>query len=179
MAVTNWIDGAIDAAFGRERADLAKLTAGGVLMMLGAKATPLYLFQSGLRGLEAEWRLRHEFHGSLSERWSRAVAFYESTHVDKTNRILHIVGIPMIVGGTAGLLLIPSWTPPWAVALGSFSIGWALNLAGHKYFERNAPAFEEDPLSFVAGPVWDLAQIRQAVKSKVSVHVPHFARSRM
>ena len=174
MLTPKWIDGAIERVAGPGRADLAKVTTGGVLLMLGAKATPLYLFQSGLRGLEADWRLRHGFQGSLRERWREATAFYESTHQNQTNRVLHIVGIPLIVGGTAGLLLLPSWTPPWGAALGAFTFGWALNLLGHKYFEKNAPAFEEDPLSFLAGPVWDVTQLRKLVKENVRVRVPSF-----
>jgi uncharacterized membrane protein YGL010W len=34
-----------------------------------------------------------------------------------------------------------------------------LNIVGHACFERRAPAFSDDPLSFVAGPVWDLQQL--------------------
>jgi hypothetical protein len=173
MPASNLIDKAMDLAFGRDRADLAKVTTGAALLMLGGKATPLYLFHSGLTGLEADWRKRHSFDGSFAERWAYATQFYESTHQDRTNRMLHMIGIPMIVGGTAGLLVLPSWTPPWGLAWGAFTVGWALNLLGHKYFEKNAPAFEEDPLSFLAGPIWDLKHIRRAVASELSVRLPN------
>ena len=174
--LSSWLDKAADVAFGEDRADLAKVTAGGVLLMLGGKATPLYLVHSGLRGLEEDWRARHAFDGTLAERWAHATQFYESTHRDDTNRILHMIGIPMIVGGTAGLLVFPSYTPPWGLSWGAFTLGWALNLVGHKYFERNAPAFEDDPLSFLAGPVWDVKHIRRAVASKLQIRLPMFSK---
>jgi len=174
MAISKWVDSALDVAFGDSHSDVAKLTVGSVLLAMGGKATPLYLFQSGLRGLEADWRERNEFHGSLLERWAKATDFYASTHVDPTNRVLHLIGIPMIVGGTAGLLILPSWTPPWGIAWASFTLGWTLNLVGHRFFERNTPAFADDPLSFLAGPVWDMKQIRRALANKISVQRPSF-----
>jgi hypothetical protein len=70
-----------------------------------------------------------------------------------------VIGIPMIVGGAAGMLVAPPPTPIWAMAVTSFVVGWVLNLVGHKYFEKNAPAFRDDPLSFLAGPVWDFKNI--------------------
>jgi uncharacterized membrane protein YGL010W len=33
-----------------------------------------------------------------------------------------------------------------------------MNLVGHAVFEKNRPAFADDPLSFLAGPAWDLRQ---------------------
>ena len=44
----------------------------------------------------------------------------------------------------------------------AFPAGWALNLVGHAAFEKRAPAFSDDGLSFVAGPVWDLQQLLQS-----------------
>jgi len=70
-----------------------------------------------------------------------------------------MVGIPMIVGGALGLLAAPSFTPPWAASAALFGAGWALNIVGHRRFEHNAPAFFEDPLSFLAGPVWDVKNL--------------------
>jgi uncharacterized membrane protein YGL010W len=73
---------------------------------------------------------------------------------------LHVVGIPLIVGGAVGLLAAP---PVLGVlrftSLAAFGVGWLLNLVGHAAFEKRAPAFSEDALSFVAGPVWDLRQL--------------------
>ncbi|MEZ4472905.1 MAG: DUF962 domain-containing protein [bacterium] len=141
------------------------LTVGGMGALLGGrKVAALGLFAKGLRDLEAEWRAVHpEFQGGLRERWREAVEFYEATHTDDTNRKLHVVGIPLIVGGAVGLLVWPSYSPPWALAAGTFVTGWGLNIAGHAIFEKNAPAFADDPLSFVAGPVFDAVQLRALV----------------
>lgn len=142
------------------------LTVGGMgALITGNKLTAVGLVAQGLRDIEAEWRAAHpDFVGGPRERWQRAVEFYEATHQDPKNRLLHIVGIPIIVGGTTGLLVFPRYTPPWFVAAGAFGFGWALNLVGHAVFERNAPAFADDPLSFVAGPVWDLTNLKNVLR---------------
>lgn len=140
------------------------MTAGGMAMLLtGARLPALTLFAKGAIGLEVQWRQRHpRFEGGLAARWKHAARFYEGTHVDPTNRALHIVGIPLIVGGAAGLLVfrpLGPTAPLWFGSAGSFVGGWALNLVGHRFYEGNAPAFQDDPLSFVAGPIWDCQQI--------------------
>ena len=133
---------------------------GLVALLAGRKLPALALFGKGLGGLEKAWREAHpEFSGGLSERWEAALAHYEATHTNSTNRKLHIVGIPFIVAGSAGLLLFSPYRPLWGFAALSFVGGWALNFIGHGMFEKNAPAFSDDPLSFVAGPVWDFRQL--------------------
>jgi hypothetical protein len=138
------------------------LTAAGMgALLFGRKVSALSMFGAGVVGLEREWRRRHpEFHGSWGERWHMAASFYEQTHRDPVNRWLHIAGIPLIVGGTVGLLACKPFRPTWAVSAGAFAVGWGLNFVGHGFFEKAAPAFRDDPLSFVAGPVWDLTQLR-------------------
>jgi len=132
---------------------------GMVALCSGGKATALGLFGKGVAEIEKAWREAHpEFAGGVAERWKEAVAFYEATHRNPTNRALHMAGIPLIVGGAVGLLAWPRYSAPWWVSNGSFVLGWAMNLVGHAVFEKNRPAFADDPLSFVAGPVWDLRQ---------------------
>jgi len=149
-----------------EKRDLG-LTALGMGGLLVAGPFALIPFALGARGLEKQYRRKNGFSGSWKQRWRRAETFYESTHVDKTNRMLHLVGMPFIVAGSAGLMvsspLNPLSWPVWAASAGSYTGGWALNLAGHKYFEKNAPAFEEDPLSFVAGPMWEVGLIKRQI----------------
>lgn len=142
------------------------LTAGGMLALLGGnKLVGAGLFMRGVAGLEAGWRARRpSFEGDLPERWRYATRFYAETHRHPVNRALHMAGIPMIVVGAVGLLSMPSYTPPWALAAGSFATGWALNVVGHAVFEKNRPAFADDPLSFIAGPIWDLQQLRGVLR---------------
>jgi hypothetical protein len=141
----------------KKKRDVA-LMAGGMLSLLGGrKVVALSMFAKGAMGLEKEWRRVHpEFDGGFAERWERAIEFYEGTHQHPWNRKLHIAGIPIIVGGTLGLLLFRPYGPTWLVSAGAFTFGWVLNFIGHGVFEKNAPAFADDPLSFLAGPVWDL-----------------------
>ncbi len=147
-----------------DKRDVATAAGGMVALMLGRKATALALFASGARGLERTWREKHpDFKGGWKERWQHAITFYEETHQEPTNRLLHQIGIPMIVGGAVGLLAMPAYTPPWWASLGSWTVGWGLNFVGHGVYEKNAPAFQDDPLSFLAGPIWDLQQLRKKV----------------
>jgi len=151
---------------GRDRG--IALTVGGMAALLaGSKGLAATMFAGGLSDLEQAWRAAHPgFHGDLKARWAEAVSFYEATHRDPTNRILHVAGIPLILGGAVGLLLAPSYSPPWWVSAGAFGTGWALNIVGHAVFEKNRPAFADDPLSFLAGPVWDLGQVKGLVRRK-------------
>ncbi len=148
----------------RRTRGVAFTAVGMIGLTTGSKLAALGLTVRGIRDIEAEWRAAHpDFEGGLAERWQRAIDFYAETHTDPTNRALHMVGIPIIVGGFTGLLVWPRYSPPWIASAGAWTVGWALNLVGHAAFERNAPAFADDPLSFVAGPVWDLMQLRDAL----------------
>ena len=153
-----------------DKQDVAMAAGGMALLLTGARLPALTLFARGAVGLEARWRERHpRFKGGLKERWDKAATFYEGTHQDPTNRVLHIVGIPLIVGGAAGLLVfrpLGPTAPLWFGSAGSFVGGWALNLVGHKFYEGNAPAFQDDPLSFVAGPIWDCQQVAKKLAGR-------------
>ncbi len=136
----------------------------------GFKKTALSLFGAGVKVLERDWRARHpEFVGGAAERWQASLAFYRDTHQNGTNRTLHLVGIPLILGGAAGLFVSRPFSPVsgalWAGSLGAFAAGWALNLVGHAAFEKRAPAFSDDGLSFIAGPVWDLQEMLKSRRS--------------
>jgi hypothetical protein len=138
--------------------------AGMGALCAGFKKSALTLFGAGIKLLEKDWRARHpEFHGTGAERWQESLRFYRETHQNETNRTLHLIGIPLIVGGAAGLFsskpFSPVTGPLWVGSLGAFAAGWALNLVGHAAFEKRAPAFSDDGLSFVAGPVWDFQEL--------------------
>jgi hypothetical protein len=133
---------------------------GMTALLFGQKKAALGMFARGAQKLEAHWRAAHpDFRGSLRDRWNQSVKFYEATHQNQVNRYLHITGIPMIVAGAAGLFACKPWRPAWFASAGAFTTGWVLNIVGHAAFEKKAPAFRDDPLSFIAGPVWDLQQL--------------------
>lgn len=153
----------IDHLSDKKRRDLACTYGGMGLLLAGQKTLGLVVFAKGFAGLEEAYRATNEFEGTAEERWARAVAFYEATHQDGMNRLLHQLGIPMILGGAAGLLAFKPFRPLWALSAGSFTLGWTLNFIGHGVFEKKAPAFAEDPLSFIAGPAWDIGQLKAHV----------------
>jgi hypothetical protein len=150
-------------------------TAAGMLAILaGRKLTGLSLFAKGAAGLEKEWRKEHpEFRGGFQERWQASIDFYEKTHENGVNKKLHVIGIPMILGGAAGLLLFSPYRPLWFMSASSFTAGWILNFIGHGIFEKKAPAFADDPLSFIAGPVWDFRQMFGGKDAPGHVEVMH------
>lgn len=161
------LDDLISKVMDERNQSLALLAGGTVGLMAGAKATPLTMYARGLIGLEKQWRAAHpEFRGSLADRWRVALEFYDETHQDRTNRVLHTVGIPMILGGFLGMLASPRYTPLWWASNGSWTAGWALNFIGHGLFEKAAPAFADDPLSFVAGPAWDFVRLKDRLMGK-------------
>ena len=143
---------------------VALSVAGMGALCAGFKLSALSLFAAGMRVLEKDWRARHpDFAGSAGERWQASLAFYRETHQNGTNRTLHLIGIPLILGGAAGLFVAKPLSPLrgalWAGSLAAFAVGWGLNLVGHAVFEKRAPAFSDDGLSFIAGPVWDLQEL--------------------
>jgi len=158
----NVLERLLEQTLGEKNKNVALAGIGMGALLTGQKIPALVLFGKGFAGIEKHWRAAHpDFDGNLEDRWQEAIRFYEATHQEKTNRKLHIVGIPMILGGAAGLLLFSPFRPLWFVAASSFTAGWILNFVGHGLYEKNAPAFADDPLSFLAGPVWDFRQLFQ------------------
>lgn len=152
--------GARKSLLSRKNLDMALLGGGTIALLAGFKVAGLTLVGLGAVDLERSWRARHtDWNGTFADRWQRAVALYEATHQEPTNRRLHVVGIPMIVGGVAGLLVFRPFGPLWLTAAGAFTAGWVLNFIGHGVYEKNAPAFADDPLAFIAGPAWDMRQL--------------------
>ena len=160
----------LSSMFTKKNRNVASAAGGMLALLTGQKIAGLAMFAKGLHGLEQEWRKDHpEFEGGFEARWDQAIAFYEHTHENDVNRKLHIIGIPMIVGGAAGLLVFaPYRNPLWWASAGSFTAGWVLNFIGHGAFEKKAPAFADDPLSFLAGPVWDFRQLFGARPSETT-----------
>ncbi len=152
-------------ATNERKRDLAFTAGGAAALVAGFGPLSLVSFGLGVRGLEKQWRAKHAFTGKFDERWARSVKFYEGTHKNSTNRLLHVVGTPFILAGTAGLMvsspIIPLTWPVYVPSVASFVGGWALNLVGHAAFEKNPPAFADDPLGFVAGPMWELDLLRK------------------
>lgn len=143
----------------RKTTGVIEVVGGMALLSLGSKVISMLLFGKGFYDLEKEYRKNNpDLEPGLKARWERSVEFYEETHTEPTNRILHRIGIPIIVSSAIGLFATKPYKAPWILSAVSFVLGWATNIVGHAAYEKNKPAFTDDPLSFVAGPAWDIKQ---------------------
>ena len=68
--------------------------------------------------------------------------YYRSQHRSAGIRATHLVGIP-----TVAFSLPLVWARP-KVGLPLFAAGWALQVAGHRVFEKNSPALANGPVSY-------------------------------
>lgn len=139
--------------------------AGVAGLFLGAGPLAAVPFGLSLRSMESRWRQKRSFSGTFAERWAHAIVHYEGTHQHPVNRALHVAGTPAVVAGTLGLAVsspfVPLTWPIWGPSAAAFTLGWASNLVGHAVFERNPPAFADDPWSFLAGPMWEIDLLRK------------------
>ena len=90
---------------------------------------------------------------TLDEYMSR----YDHEHTNLWNKLLHGIGIPLILAGVVLLFLLF-----WHVGLTLFVTGWVLLFLGHR-IEGNNPAFFQGPIYFLVGPVWVAKEIKEAL----------------
>jgi uncharacterized membrane protein YGL010W len=82
---------------------------------------------------------------------------YDHEHTKVGNKVLHSIGIPIILAGI--LLAVFAF---WRIGLALFAGGWILLLAGHR-IEGNKPAFLQGLIYFLVGPIWVAKEIKQAL----------------
>ncbi len=82
---------------------------------------------------------------------------YDHEHTNVWNKLLHGVGIPIILAGI--ILAILTF---WRIGLALFVGGWILLLAGHR-IEGNKPAFFQGLIYFLVGPIWVAKEIKDAI----------------
>ncbi len=85
------------------------------------------------------------------------LARYDHEHTNTWNKLLHGLGIPVILLGL--VLLILAY---WRLGLGLFASGWVLLFLGHR-IEGNNPAFFQGPAFFLVGPLWVAKEIKDVV----------------
>jgi uncharacterized membrane protein YGL010W len=85
------------------------------------------------------------------------MARYDHEHTRRWNKVLHGVGIPIILAGIILLLLAH-----WGVGLALFVAGWAMLFLGHR-IEGNHPAFFQGPVYFLVGPLWVAKEIKESL----------------
>ncbi len=87
----------------------------------------------------------------------RYMAQYDHEHANVWNKVLHGIGIPIILAGVILLLLLR-----WRLGLPLFVGGWILLALGHR-IEGNKPAFVGGGIYFLVGPIWVAKEIKDAL----------------
>ena len=90
------------------------------------------------------------------EQW---IAEYSQSHQHPVNRLLHTLGIPIIVLSVLLLILAVFVRGLWPWALALFVVGWVFQLVGHA-IERKRPEFVQDWRFLFVGLRWWLAKMR-------------------
>jgi hypothetical protein len=62
------------------------------------------------------------------------MAFYRTQHTSKGVRATHLIGTPIIATGLPLLFAKPR------VGASMFALGWAMQIFGHRVFEKNLPS---------------------------------------
>jgi len=88
---------------------------------------------------------------------SEYIARYDHEHTNVWNKLLHGVGIPVILLGLV-LLILTNWRLGLLLSAG----GWVLLFLGHR-IEGNHPAFFEGPVYFLVGPLWVAKEIKDVI----------------
>lgn len=89
--------------------------------------------------------------------FSKYMSQYDHEHTNPWNKVLHAVGIPIILAG----ILLAVFTY-WRIGLALFVGGWILLFTGHR-IEGNKPAFFQGVIYFLVGPIWIAKEIKEAV----------------
>lgn len=85
------------------------------------------------------------------------MAQYDREHTNAWNKVMHAIGIPIILAG-----IILTVLTLWRVGLACFVGGWILLFAGHR-IEGNKPAFFQGVVYFLVGPLWVAKEIKDAL----------------
>ena len=98
----------------------------------------------------------------------RYLAQYDHEHTNAWNKLLHGLGIPIILAGI--VLACLSW---WRTGVALFAGGWILLFAGHR-IEGNKPAFFQGMIYFLVGPLWVAKELKDALlgRSRRSTTAP-------
>ncbi|MGH9560325.1 MAG: DUF962 domain-containing protein [Terracidiphilus sp.] len=93
------------------------------------------------------------------------MAQYDHEHTNPWNKVLHGVGIPLILAGLVFLAM--RW---WRTGAALFVGGWSLLFLGHRV-EGNKPAFFQGLIYFLVGPVWIAKEIKGSFRGRSAAHV--------
>ncbi|MFC7442081.1 Mpo1-like protein [Laceyella putida] len=77
---------------------------------------------------------------------------YHEDHQHPINRLLHAIGIPLIIFSLIWFFV------DWSIALTCFILGWVFQFVGH-WFEGKKPSFFSNPAFLLVGPVYFLKKL--------------------
>jgi len=92
--------------------------------------------------------------------FTQYMAQYDHEHADPRNKLLHGIGIPIILAGIVLLVMMR-----WRIGAALFVGGWILLFVGHRV-EGNKPAFFQGVVYFLVGPIWLARELKDAVLGK-------------
>lgn len=84
--------------------------------------------------------------------FAEKMAFYRSQHTSKGVRVVHLVGVPIIAAALPLLLAKPRLGAPMFIG------GWALQILGHRVFEKNLPSTHKGWITYQLTGVIDVCE---------------------
>jgi uncharacterized membrane protein YGL010W len=100
---------------------------------------------------------------------------YRAEHRTTGCRLTHMLGVPMIAAALPVLFF------DWRWAAGLFIIGWALQFAGHRFFEHNRPVLLADPsnpLTYFSALIFVTQEWAQVLRGRGLSRAPSSRRPR-
>jgi len=85
------------------------------------------------------------------------MAQYDHEHTNPWNKVMHAIGIPLIIAG-----IVLACLTGWRIGLALFVAGWVLLFGGHR-IEGNKPAFFQGVIYFLVGPLWIAKELKDAL----------------
>jgi hypothetical protein len=84
--------------------------------------------------------------------FAEKMAYYRTQHTSKGVRVVHLAGIPIIAAGLPLLFAKPK------LGATMFIGGWAMNILGHRVFEKNLPSTHRGWITYQLTGVIDVCE---------------------
>jgi uncharacterized membrane protein YGL010W len=124
---------------------------------------------------------------ALSPAWLLFVAvivFYLALDVPLGLMMAVVSALCLWLGGWLAAASLGTWL---GAGVGLFVVGWAFQFVGHSAYEHRKPAFADDVIGLLIGPLFVLAEalfclgwrpaLREAIESQAGRHRQHAARA--
>ena len=84
--------------------------------------------------------------------FAEKMAFYRGRHTSKGVRVTHLIGTPIIAAGLPLMFARPRVGAPMFVG------GWAMQILGHRLFEKNLPSTHKGWITYQLTGVIDVCE---------------------